>query len=145
MTITETRTMSSVYMHWAKTHFTNPVRYGLTNSGLRNMTVAELGATLDDIELSGKSYYGYPPLLEALATHCGVPRECVVHATGPSMANYLALAAIVNPGDEVLIEQPAYEPITAAGMQVGAVVRRVPHEAALVGGVRRALAGHTRP
>ena len=28
--------------------------------------------TLDDLELSGPSFYGYPPLQKALAAHCSV-------------------------------------------------------------------------
>ena len=32
-------------------------------------------------------------------------------SAGTSMANHLAMAAILEPGDEVLIEHPAYGPI----------------------------------
>ena len=41
-------------------------------------------------------------------SHTGAPEECIVTATGTSMANHLAMAAVLAPGDEVLIEQPAY-------------------------------------
>jgi aspartate/methionine/tyrosine aminotransferase len=52
-----------------------------------------------------------------------VDEACVVAAMGASMANYLALAAIVQPGDEVLIEHPTYEPLIAAARHLGAAVR----------------------
>jgi len=41
--------------------------------------------------------------------HCGVAPENVVTAAGTSMANMLAMEAILEPGDEVLVEHPAYE------------------------------------
>ena len=40
------------------------------------------------------------------------------------MANYLALATVLKPGDEVLIEHPTYELILAAAKQVGATIKR---------------------
>jgi aspartate/methionine/tyrosine aminotransferase len=45
-------------------------------------------------------------------------------ADGASMANMLALAALIAPGDEVLIEHPAYEPLVAAARFLGAEVKR---------------------
>jgi aspartate/methionine/tyrosine aminotransferase len=42
---------------------------------------------------------------------------------GTSMANFLALAAVVRPGDEVLVEHPTYEPLVAAARWLGAEVR----------------------
>jgi len=45
-----------------------------------------------------------------------VPENCLVHAVGTSLANHLAMAAILEPGDDVLIENPAYELlVTTAG------------------------------
>ena len=40
------------------------------------------------------------------------------------MANMLALAALIAPGDEVLVEHPTYEPMMAAARFLGAEVRR---------------------
>ena len=40
------------------------------------------------------------------------------------MANHLAMAAILEPGDEVLIERPAYEPLLAVAAYLGAEVKR---------------------
>src|SRR5262249_58548777 len=41
-----------------------------------------------------------------------------------SMANHLAMAAIIEPGDEVLIEHPAYGPILDVAYYLQASVRR---------------------
>ena len=48
----------------------------------------------------------------------------VVMADGTSMANMLAMAALIAPGDEVLVEHPAYEPMVAAARFLGAEVQR---------------------
>ena len=45
-------------------------------------------------------------------------------ANGTSMANMLALAALIGPGDEVLVEHPTYEPMMAAALFLGAEVKR---------------------
>src|SRR5260370_5951096 len=65
-----------------------------------------------------------PTLQEALATHCGVSVENVVAASGTSMANQLAMAAILKPGDEVLVEHPTYELLLAALGYLQADIRR---------------------
>jgi aspartate/methionine/tyrosine aminotransferase len=105
------RVMSSEYMQWAKLR--SHARFNLATSGVENYPLKELPVKLEDLELSGPSKYGYAPLQEALAAHCGVPRECVVAGIGASGANYLAMAAILEPGDEVVIEHPTYELLTA--------------------------------
>lgn len=113
---------SSEYMHWAKTR--EHPRYDLAASDVMRYPFAELPVTLDELEISGPSFYGYAPLQELLAAKCGVSVECVIAANGTSMANHLAMAAILESGDEVLIEQPAYEPLLAVARYLRAEVRR---------------------
>lgn len=117
------RVTSSEYMHWAKTAHSR-ARFNLANSGMRAHTLARLPVALADIELSGPSFYGYAPLQEAIARKEGVSPDCVVAANGTSMANHLAMAALVSPGDEVLIERPAYELLVSTARYLGADVRR---------------------
>ena len=116
------RVMSSAYMHWAKTHSQAP--FNLATSGVRPYPLERLRVSLSDLELSGTSAYGYPPLQEAIAAKCGVTTDAVVAANGTSMANFLALAALLAPGDEVLVEQPTYELILSAALYLGAEVKR---------------------
>jgi aspartate/methionine/tyrosine aminotransferase len=122
MSLRARRVMSSAYMQWAKTR--SQARFNLASSGVMNYPLAELPAQPADVELSGPSGYGYEPLQAALAAKCEVPPECVVAATGTSMANHLLMAALLEPGDEVLIEQPAYELLVALAQYLGAEVRR---------------------
>ena len=114
--------MSSEYMNWAKTR--SRARFNLATSGLANLKLAELDVSLADLEITGETGYGYPPLITALAERHGVNSDCVVTAAGTSFANHLAMAALINPGDEVLLETPVYEPLLALARYLGAEVKR---------------------
>jgi hypothetical protein len=115
----------SIYMHWAKTR--PKVKYDLALSGILSLPFAELGATIEDLDLNGDNAYGYRPLIDALAAHCQVKPESVVTVSGgTSMANHLAMAAVLEHGDEVLIEEPTYEPILATAEYFGARIKRFP-------------------
>jgi aspartate/methionine/tyrosine aminotransferase len=96
----------SSYMEWAKTR--SQARFNLATSGLTNVSFADFPVRLDQLEITTADGYGYPPLLERLKAHTGASSECIVTASGTSMANHLAMAALLHPGDEVLIEQPSY-------------------------------------
>ena len=113
----------STYMQWAKKR--PKVKYDLALSGILNLPFPELEATIDDIDLNGDNPYGYAPLVEAIAEHCHVKPDGVVTVSGgTSMANHLAMAAAIEPGDEVLIEQPTYEPLLALSDYFGLQVKR---------------------
>ena len=100
------RTLQSDYMAFAK--LKTGARYNLASSGVADCALDDLGATLDDLALHGPNAYGYAPLVERIAGRFGVDPACVVTAQGCSFANHLAMAAIVSPGDEVLVEDPTY-------------------------------------
>jgi aspartate/methionine/tyrosine aminotransferase len=112
-------------MNWAKTR--SRARYNLATSGVGSFPLSEM--PLPELEINGPPGYGYAPLSAAIARHCGVDPACVVSAAGTSFANYLAMAALLDPGDEVLLEQPTYELILSAAQYIGAKVNRfVRHE-----------------
>ena len=115
-------TKGSVYMRWAKEHAA--ARYNLANSGLLGCSTDDLALEPADLQVNGANRDGYPPLLEAIAERYGVTPEQVVTAPGTSGANFLAFATLIDPGDEVLVEQPTYEPLLAALGFLGARVRR---------------------
>jgi hypothetical protein len=117
------RTKRSVYMEWAKTR--SHAKFNLATSGLMGVPLAEFPLRLEEFEVTAPGGYGYARLQQRLAHHNGVPEECVVAATGTSMANHLAMAAILDPGDEVLIEQPVYGPLLDVAEYLGARVKRI--------------------
>jgi aspartate/methionine/tyrosine aminotransferase len=117
-------TAYSPYMEWAKLHST--AKYNLATSGVVGYPLSGLGVTIDQLEINGPSIYGYEPLLQAIAQRYRVPQECVVSAVGTSLANYLALAATTEPGDEILVEQPTYELILSTAKYLGLEIKRFP-------------------
>jgi aspartate/methionine/tyrosine aminotransferase len=115
----------SAFMHWAKTR--PKVKFDLALSGILNLPFTDLDVTLSDLELHGDNAYGYRPLVDALASHRHVsPENVVTISGGTSMANHLAMAALLEHGDEVLIEQPTYDPVLAIAEYLGAKIKRFP-------------------
>jgi aspartate/methionine/tyrosine aminotransferase len=112
----------SEYMHWAKTR--SGAKFNLATSGIANLQLRDLQISLDDLEITGESGYGYQPLIRSLAGRYRVDPACVVTAAGTSFANHLAMAAIIGPGDEILLESPAYEPLLALARYLRADVKR---------------------
>ena len=118
------RIKRSAYMEWAKTR--SHARFNLATSGLLSVPLPEFPLLVEELEITAPGGYGYKPLNQWVARHEGVPEECVVAAAGTSMANHLAMAAVLDPGDEVLMEQPVYGPLVDVAEYLGARVKRIP-------------------
>jgi aspartate/methionine/tyrosine aminotransferase len=114
----------SEYMQWAKLH--SKARFNLATSGVGAFPLRELGVSIDQLEINGDNSYGFAPLQHAIATKNGVDPACVVEAAGTSMANHLALATLIDPGDEVLIESPTYELVVSTARYLQAKIVRFP-------------------
>jgi len=141
------RESGSPYMEWSKLR--SHARFDLATSGLSSYPLAKLPFRPGDLEINGETIYGYAPLQDRLARKTGAAPDSIVAAAGTSMANHLALAALVEPGDEVLIEQPTYELILSTARYLGASIRRFPRPASEgfrldPGEVARALTPRTR-
>lgn len=115
--------MASEYMHWAKHQ--PPVTYRLSTSEVPHVRMDALDWSIADLECDGASHPGYRPLRERIAARYDVGVDQVVAADGCSMANMLAMASLIAPGDRVLFEWPAYEPMLAAARFLGAEIARV--------------------
>jgi aspartate/methionine/tyrosine aminotransferase len=110
------------YMEWAKTR--PRTTWDLAGSNLLGCTFEDLPEALDVVELGGDNDDGYLPLVEAIASRYGVEPGRVALATGASGANFLVCAALLEPGDHVLVERPGYDPLMAAAATMGATVTR---------------------
>src|SRR5262249_46821717 len=99
-------------------------RFNLAASGVESYPLTELPVSMGDLAINGPTIYGYAPLQERLAQKSGVSPDCVVAAAGTSLANHLAIAGSVEPGDEVLIEERTYELLLSTARYLGAEVRR---------------------
>jgi len=106
------------YIEWA-TKFYGKVDLDLASSGIAHAAWSELGVpepNLDDLS-------AYPAFRASIAIYNDVPVADVVPALGTSGGVFLAYAAMLSPGDEVLLESPGYEPLARAAEGLGAVVR----------------------
>lgn len=121
MTAARGEVMTSAYMNWAKTK--SSAKFNLATSGMPNLSIRDLRVSLDDLEITDGGY-GYEPLISRIGKRYRVANESIVTAAGTTFANHLAMAALVKPGDEVLFESPAYEPMLAAVQYLGADVKR---------------------
>lgn len=107
-------------MAWAKGR--RPAKFDLAASNLLGCSIDDLPGAREALSLEGTNENGFPPLLEAIAAHYGVPASRVMTANGCSGANLLVMAAILSPGDDVVMERPFYDPIAGTARLVGAHV-----------------------
>ena len=124
MTATTMRQKQSDYMQWAKLQ--SKARFNLATSGVAAYPLSELPVAIAQLEINGDTTYGYPPLQQAIAKKSNVDPDNVIAAAGTSMANHLAMAALIEPGDEVLIEHPTYELLVSTAQYLQANVKRFP-------------------
>lgn len=119
--------MQSDYMHWFKVQ--KPVRINLSSSEVPHFRLDRLPLEIGELDLDGASHPRYAPLRERIGKRHGVETKCVVAANGTSMANFLAMAALVAPGDEVIFERPAYEPMLSSARFLGASIKWIERRA----------------
>ena len=110
------------YMTWAKRH--PHARYDLCGSNLLHCSLDDLPGARHALELFAQNDEGYPPLVQAIAQRYGVAAERVATAPGASGATFLALGALIRPGDTILAEWPGYDPQTGAARFLGANINR---------------------
>jgi aspartate/methionine/tyrosine aminotransferase len=134
-------------MEWAKAR-PSP-RFDLAGSYVLPCSIDELPDARAAISLEGRNENGYPPLMTSIADRYGVLASQVTTAQGASGANFLVFAALLEPGDDVLVERPAYDPLLSAPRLLGARVVRFDRDHA--GGfaldpdrVRQAITPRTR-
>ncbi|HUL75455.1 MAG TPA: pyridoxal phosphate-dependent aminotransferase [Vicinamibacterales bacterium] len=110
------------YLLWAKTR--QPAAIDLAGSNLLPCTIDDVPGAREAMDITAPNDNGYPPLLSAIARHYGVTEDRIVTGHGCSGANFLTIAALVGPGDEVLVERPAYDPLLGACALMGARIER---------------------
>ncbi len=95
------------YMMWAKS--LHPAKYNLARSGVQQLHLSDLDIDYSLLDVNGPNAYGFQVLINAIADRYNVKSSCVILTQGASFANSLINAALIQPGDEVIVEQPAYE------------------------------------
>jgi aspartate/methionine/tyrosine aminotransferase len=115
----------SRYLQWAR-RFYGQVKFDLATSGIPIVPSSELPlpARAEDDAAAV-----WATLCRLIAAHNDVTAEEVLPALGTTQALWLACAALITPGDEVIVEEPAYEPLIRIAEGVGARVVHVPRDA----------------
>lgn len=99
-------------MEWAKTR--PSAEFDLAGSNILACSLDDLPGAREAVALSGANDIGYAPLIEAIGTRYGADPRRITTATGTSGANFLVYAALLEPGDDVLVERPGYDPLLGA-------------------------------
>jgi aspartate/methionine/tyrosine aminotransferase len=116
-------------MERMQSQWEHKVKYDLSESGVEALTLQEI--TRDPNELM-KTKLGYAEGVGREATrtlvagiHPGHGADDVMITTGTSEANFLALASLINAGDEVVVVMPNYMQVHGLATGLGARVREV--------------------
>jgi aspartate/methionine/tyrosine aminotransferase len=106
------------YMEWAKTRAA--AAFDLAGSNILACALDDLPGARAAVDLAGANDNGYGPLVEAIAARYGVRPDLVTTAGGTAGANFFVLAALLEPGDDILVERPGYDPLLGAARLLGA-------------------------
>jgi aspartate/methionine/tyrosine aminotransferase len=115
---------STRYITWARA-FYGKIAYDLATSGVPSASSDELGAPADL-----RDPRGHERLRTAIARYNDVPEHEVIAALGTTHAVWLAYVSLLSVDDEVLVEEPGYEPLWRTAEGIGASVRRFERAAA---------------
>jgi hypothetical protein len=113
---------SIAYLEWAR-RFHGTVRYDLASSGIPLIDLPTVDTSAQTGELVPATA-ACELLRAAIASYNGVPFDEVIAALGTTHALWLAYCAITKPGDEILVEDPAYEPMVAIAEGMGVRAHR---------------------
>jgi aspartate/methionine/tyrosine aminotransferase len=107
------------YIEWARRRF-GQVRYDLATSGIPTVPAEAWPAPPAGLPCAE----AWARARAAIARYNDVPEGEAIAALGTTHATWLALATLLAPGDAVLVEDPAYEPLLRTAEGVGAEVIR---------------------
>ncbi len=110
------------YVAWMKR--APEMAYNLMGSNLLHCQVDDLPGAREELALDAFHEEGYEPLLADIGERYGIGTDRVSVATGASGANFLVCGAILEAGDEVVVERPAYDPLLGIPRFLGARVSR---------------------
>ena len=113
------------YLEWARNLY-GRVRFDLATSGIPAVAAGEI--PVSDVAGGDDPAVAWSLLRRAIALHNDVPEAEAFPALGTTHALWLACAALTSPGDDVLVEEPAYEPLVRIAEGVGARVGRFSRE-----------------
>jgi aspartate/methionine/tyrosine aminotransferase len=105
------------YIDWFKKK--PEAKYDLCRSGVEDVSLKDLNINFDNLEISGKHGFGYPPLIESIASKYRVSGSNIILTQGASHAIFVVCAALIDKG-EVVVEKPVYGPLVDVPKSLGA-------------------------
>jgi aspartate/methionine/tyrosine aminotransferase len=109
---------------WLDAHETN-VKYQIATSAIPGVSLESLGIDVSKLDLGYSHAAGSPELYRELSLSEKVESQRIAITTAGSEANFLGLLSLIQPGDRVLVESPAYEQLAAVPAFAGAEVELV--------------------
>jgi aspartate/methionine/tyrosine aminotransferase len=111
------------YLEWVRRHY-GKFRFDLATSGVTTVSLDEFGPVDPHTAPTRLDTTGWNRLRSAVAGYNDRPEGEVVATMGATHAIWLVYATLTEPGDEILVEDPAYEPLVRIAEGVGARVTR---------------------
>lgn len=110
------------YLEWYR-KFIGKVQYDLARPNVKLLTKEELGLEIEHIELSRNDESSCEELVSLIAQKYKVEPSHVFIANGGTMAIFLVCAALIEEGDDILLEAPNYEPLYLIPQQFRARIK----------------------
>jgi len=116
--------------YWLRDYYFN-CSFDISCSGVESFSFGELRdilrleqAEMDRIVFRDSESLGAPGLRQAIADRWGDGNPgCVMATHGSSEAQFLILNALLQPGDEVVILEPSYQPLYSIAESIGCELR----------------------
>ncbi len=115
----------SSYIDWARKNLVG-TKFNLGTSGMPPLSPEEFGLDISNLPVTVEDYSVFREFETRVSALYGARPAQVVSANGSSHANLLVAMALLRPGDAVIIESPAYEPLVTLFEYFGAEIRRLP-------------------
>lgn len=85
------------------------IDYDIGESAVKTLSVRDVAVDLEKVLLRYGHHTGHPGLREVIAEqYPGLSADHIIVTTGASEANFVIVAALVKPGDHVIVEHPNY-------------------------------------
>jgi len=112
------------FLHWARDYM-GRVQYDLARSFLKPISKEELGISSSDIEIARTPALA---LNKVIAENYNVDPASVVITSGATMSIFAIFSAILEKGDEILLEVPNYESLYRIPRRLGATIKVLERE-----------------
>lgn len=113
------------YIAWARANIVG-VPNNLARSGLASLAPDDFAIDIAGLPVTVEDYSVLSKFEERVANRYGVPPENVIALHGTSHGNLITAMTLIEPGCNVIVETPAYEPVLSVFQYFNVEIRRLP-------------------